>query len=84
MQEARKRVREARRRVAELQPDGKASAGQAASDAAPVAAFAPSPLAKGSAGASAAATGPSAIGQQLSAIQAILTQMSTKFYFVQG
>lgn len=84
MQEARKRVREARRRVAELQPDGKASAGQAASDAAPVAAFAPSPLAVGVAGTTAAATGPSAIGQQLSAIQAILTQMSTKFYFVQG
>ena len=81
MQEARKRVREARRRVSELQPDGKTNA---ASDAAPVAAFAPSPLARGSAGASAAATGPSAIGQQLSAIQAILTQMSTKFYFVQG
>ena len=81
MQEARKRVREARKRVSELQPDGKTNA---ASDAAPVAAFAPSPLAKGSVGASAAATGPSAIGQQLSAIQAILQQMSTKFYFVQG
>ena len=85
--EAERGVGEAKTRIRDLeakatpQPAGVASSGMKASKST---SFAPSPLAKGAAGASAAATGPSAIGQQLSAIQAILMQMSTKFYFVQG
>ena len=85
--EAERSVDEAKARIRDLeakappQSDGVASSGMKASKST---SFAPSPLAKGAAGASAAATGPSAIGQQLSAIQAILMQMSTKFYFVQG
>lgn len=85
--EAERSVDEAKARIRDLeakappQSDGVASSGMKASKST---SFAPSPLAKGAAGASAAATGPSAIGQQLSAIQAILMQMSTRFYFVQG
>ena len=85
--EAERNVDEAKARIRDLeakappQSDGVASSGMKASKST---SFAPSPLAKGAVGASAAATGPSAIGQQLSAIQAILQQMSTKFYFVQG
>ncbi|MGN0879901.1 MAG: hypothetical protein ACI4WT_10705 [Oligosphaeraceae bacterium] len=85
--EAERGVGEAKARIRDLeakaspQSDGVAASGMKASKST---SFAPSPLAKGAAGASAAVTGPSAIGQQLSAIQAILQQMSTKFYFVQG
>lgn len=85
--EAERGVGEAKARIRDLeakatpQSSGVAASGMKASKST---SFAPSPLAKGVAGASAAATGSSAIGQQLSAIQAILQQMSTKFYFVQG
>lgn len=85
--EAERGVGEAKARIRDLeakatpQSSGVAASGMKASKST---SFAPSPLAKGAAGASAAVTGPSAIGQQLSAIQAILQQMSTKFYFVQG
>lgn len=82
--EAERSVGEAKARIRDLETAAHPQAERAAKQEAKAVSFAPSPLAKGSAGASAAATGPSAIGQQLSAIQAILTQMSTKFYFVQG
>lgn len=82
--EAERNVDEAKARIRDLETAAHPQAERAAKQEAKAVSFAPSPLAKGSVGASAAATGPSAIGQQLSAIQAILQQMSTKFYFVQG
>lgn len=82
--EAERNVDEAKARIRDLETAAHPQAERAAKQEAKAVSFAPSPLAKGVAGTTAAATGPSAIGQQLSAIQAILTQMSTKFYFVQG
>ena len=82
--EAERSVGEAKARIRDLETAAHPQAERAAKQEAKAVSFAPSPLAKGVAGTTAAATGPSAIGQQLSAIQAILQQMSTKFYFVQG